>query len=101
MTETTQIIIRREPDIDPDPSFLYQKDLWEEFKDRREAYERGDFGFIGIYAVTEFVVKGTVQTLRSAGLWGIEDDSSEGYLQEIEREEIANLQEIVEAIKTA
>ncbi len=43
---------------------------------RMEAYNRGDWHMVGIRAVAEVVTaSGTIQTLRSGGLWGIESDS--------------------------
>lgn len=89
-----RITIKRVPDENPDPSYLEQP----EFEDRLAAYRRGEFSFIGIYAAAEcHTPTGTgngpkrIQTLRSAGLWGIEDDSSEEYLREIEEEELHQL----------
>lgn len=90
MPNTAQIITHRIPDEDPDTSYLEQ----EGFEDRLESYRRGDFYFLGIVAKTQIAVCGTIQTLQSGGLWGIESDSDESYLQEIEREQIAELQAI-------
>lgn len=90
-------------DYDPDTSYLYQDDLWEEFRERREAAERGDFYWIGVYAHVEvllptpdgIVLDGgktyTRHTLQSPGLWGIESDSDDDYLNEVFQEERAQL----------
>lgn len=84
------------PDENPDPSYLYQDDP--DFSERRAAYERGDFGYIGIYAQATVTVNGTQQTLRSAGLWGIEDDSDPAYLAEVAEEERRELRDILQQV---
>ena len=70
----------------------------EGFQERRQQYDNGDFGFIGIQAEAEIVVAGVCQTITSGGLWGIESDSTPDYLSEIEQEEIEQLQEILHAL---
>ena len=90
MKQTKRILsicIDRLIDTDPDPSYLEQ----EGFEDRLAEYRSGDFGFIGIRAIARVCVNGIIQTLHSGGLWGIEDDSSEQYLCEIEQEELTQL----------
>jgi hypothetical protein len=74
-------------------------------KDRKEAYERGAFEFIGIYAVAKVDLHkptpqggwqyvGTTE-YRSGGLWGIEDDSDREYLKSIAEEQEAELRDIL------
>jgi len=65
-------------------------------KERLDAFFRGAWDMIGITAVATIhipidnkTVK--VQTISSGGLWGIESDSDEKYLQEIGREQIAEV----------
>jgi hypothetical protein len=78
----------------PDASYLEA----EGFQERRQQYDNGDFGFIGIQAEAEIVVAGVCQSITSGGLWGIESDSTPDYLSEIEQEEIEQLQEILQAL---
>jgi hypothetical protein len=78
----------------PDASYLEA----EGFHERREQYDNGDFGFIGIRAEAEIVVAGVCQTITSGGLWGIESDSTPDYLSEIGQEEIEQLQEILQEL---
>ena len=77
------------PDADPDTSYLDQP----EFEDRKQAYESGDFGFVGIRARAQVQAEkfGSIQTITSAGLWGIEDDSGRAYLAEVAGEELRDL----------
>lgn len=82
-----KIEVKRQYDSDPDTSYLEQ----EGFEDRLEQYRNGSFAFIGIWAEAEVTTGNVVQTIRSGGLWGTEDDSEESYLKEIEGEEIAAL----------
>ncbi len=60
---------------------------------RMETLNRGDWCFIGIYAVAEVQLqtRGTIQTIRSPGLWGIESDSGDDYFDEVGKEELASL----------
>jgi hypothetical protein len=79
------------PDQDPDTSYLDQKD----FEDRKAAYERGDFTFVGIQARAEVVIAGVIQEIASGGLWGIESDSGEKYFREVGKEEYSGLKDIL------
>jgi hypothetical protein len=81
----------REYDIDPDPSYLEQ----EGFEDRLRQYRDGQFAFIGIRVLADVQVENTIQTLSSGGLWGIEDDSDESYLRDVEREELSDLRDVL------
>jgi len=82
------------PDEDPDTSWMDDP----ENADRREAYERGDFAFVGVRAEAEVVVEGVAQTLTSGGLWGTESDSGEEYLREVAEEEYRDLRQILLSI---
>jgi hypothetical protein len=82
--------------FDPFPDVSYLES--EGFQERRQQYDNGDFGFIGIRAEAEIVVAGVCQTITSGGLWGIESDSTPDYLSEIGQEEIEQLQEILQSL---
>ena len=94
MNRISSITAKQIVDPFPDASYLES----ESFHDRRQQYDNGDFGFIGIRAEAEIVVAGVCQTINSGGLWGIESDSTPDYLSEIEQEEIEQLQEILQAL---
>ena len=84
------------PDDNHDASYLEQ-DGWE---DRLAEYRRGDFGFIGIRAVVDLYIPTNrggyiMQRIESPGLWSIESDSDESYLQEVYAEECAQLAEML------
>lgn len=87
----SEIEIETIPDGDADTSYLEQV----EFIDRLAEYQAGDFGFIGIRASCQIVVGSTVQTIKSPGLWGIEDDSDTSYLEEVAEEEREELRIIL------
>lgn len=56
--------------------------------ERMEAYNRGDWCMIGICAKAEVVLTGNaVQTIHSGGLWGVESDSGDEYLNTVKEEE--------------
>jgi hypothetical protein len=74
--------------------------------ERMESANRGDWGFIGIrtecevnlpYQVNKGCVKGrevyhnVKEVLSSGGLWGIESDSEDSYLESVEKDELADL----------
>ena len=89
-----EIRVRVMHDDDPDPSYLDQ----DEFEDRKEEFERGDFSFVGVRAEADVVIEGVVQTLTSAGLWGIESDSGEEYIEDTALEEYEGLRDILKAV---
>lgn len=72
--------------------------------ERVKAYRAGQWHFIGIRAkaVIDVIRQGytTQYEFESAGLWGIESDSDESYLQEVFREECHQLKSDIEAIAT-
>lgn len=57
-----------------------------------DCYEEGaDVTFIGVCAHLDIVVNRTIHTFQSGGLWGIESDSGEDYLQAVFQEEKSTL----------
>ena len=94
--ELDSILVLVLPDDDPDTSFLDQGDP--EDQDRKEAYRRGDFSFVGVRAEAEITVDGITQTIVSGGLWGIESDSDESYIEDVALEEYDALREILKAV---
>lgn len=67
---------------------------------RMEAYNRGDWGMIGIWAEADVQTHnhGVIQKIRSGGLWGIESDSGAEYLKEVEREQLNELSSELQAL---
>jgi len=82
------------PDEEPDTSFLDQ----DEFGDRKEAFQRGDFSFVGIRAEAEITVDGILQTIVSGGLWGVESDAGDPYIAEVAGEEYTDLRRILKTL---
>lgn len=81
-------------DPDPDASYLEQ----DEFEDRLEAYKRGDFSFLSAHAEAEVIVEEISQTLRSGGLYGIESDSEDEYIDEIAAQEWGALRGVLKTV---
>jgi hypothetical protein len=83
------------PDDCPDTSYLEQ----EEFEDRLEQFRQGAFEFVGVRAAVELPIpygKGHIaQRIESPGLWGIESDSGEDYLDSVFQEESALLADML------
>ena len=88
--QTIRVLVEHDPD--PDASFLDQDE------DRKAQFERGEFGFVGVRAVADVVIEGTVQTLTSGGLWGVESDSGEEYLVSVAVEEYEQLRRVLKTV---
>ncbi len=63
---------------------------------RMESLQMGDWSYIGIraYATVKYLIGDgsyRLETLSSGGAWGIESDSTESYLREIEDEELSEV----------
>jgi hypothetical protein len=95
------------PDNDASPhDYLFQDpDYQEEDQARLDAFNAGDWSFVGTQARADITVVrngvGTSYTLTSAGLWGTESDSDASYFAEIYEEEKAQLIADINAIKLA
>ena len=87
-----RVVIEHDPD--PDISFLEQ----DEFEERLAAYKKGEFDFVGVHAEAEVVIEGVVQTLTSGGLWGIESDSGEEYIESVAVEEYEQLRKVLKTV---
>lgn len=76
--------------------------------DRMEGLNAGNWCFIGIGAKAEVVLNktgdrarfhgGVIQHITSGGLWGIESDSENAYLQQVEGEQLTELAEELKRI---
>lgn len=104
------VTFRREvtPDDHPDLSWLDQtdKEMGEGFESeaqkRKDGYQRGDWHMVGVRAVADVTIvrkdRTATYTLRSPGVWGVESDSSEEYLQELFNEECTALRADIDAL---
>ena len=103
-----KITVKRETDDNPDLSFLKQdyaevknekerQKYLKQDEDRLVAYDRGDWYMIGIVAEAEVSypidAQGNrrIEWFKSGGLWGIESDSDEKYIKEVEEEQSDDL----------
>jgi hypothetical protein len=89
------------PDENPEASFWDQDtdpDEQNDYEDRKEAYRRGDFSFVGVRAEAEITVDGIIQTIVSGGLWGIESDAGDEYMQEVAGDEYNDLRKILKTL---
>ena len=64
---------------------------------RMERLNRGDWCYMGVYAVAHVIINGTAQRFRSPGLWGIESDSDKSYFAETAQGELDSLRGILKA----
>ncbi len=65
---------------------------------RYESYNADAWHMVGVYAVAEVEINGTVQTIRSGGRWGVESDSGEAYFATLRQGELAQLSEILASL---
>ena len=91
------------PDAEPDLSFWDQsvdpdKQNDYDYEERKEAYRRGEFSFVGVRAEAEITVDGIIQTIVSGGLWGVESDSDATYIKEVAGEEYNDLRRILKTL---
>jgi hypothetical protein len=93
-------------DETPDLSYLDQK--------RLNDYYSGSFCFLGVVAFAEIGIPFTVITgkgeqinyykiekISSGGLWGIESDSDEPYLKDIEKEQLSELKQYLKQLNVS
>ena len=59
--------------------------------DRMESLNNGQWSFIGIRACADITINQTAQSIYSSVLWGIESDSEEFYLNDVEQEQLSEL----------
>lgn len=89
------ITIQVVPDEMPDASYLEQ----DEWQDRLEAYQRGEFGFVGVRLSAEIAIPHgkdwILTTIESPGLWGIEDDSDSSYFRQVAEDELETLADML------
>jgi hypothetical protein len=82
----------------------YQKYGKQDFE-RMESLERGNWYFIGIRAIAEIRLPqgdhAICQRIDSPGLWGIESDSDDGYIESVAREELAQLRDMLEQLNVS
>jgi hypothetical protein len=89
-----------EYDDSADVSYLDQED----YTERRAAFRREEFHFVGIRARCEILVPAShaghsyVIPLTSAGCWGIESDAGDDYLQEVFDAECEELETVLRAL---
>lgn len=65
---------------------------------RLEDYNRGGWCMMGVYAVAEVIIGGTIQRIRSGGLYGVESDAGNDYWAELGREQLAELADILKEL---
>lgn len=94
--EKLRIVHEYDPDSRPEMSG--DPEYEEEDRERIAAWERDEWRYIGIFLECDLIVSGTVQKIRTPGLWGIEDDSGEDYFNEVAEEQYDELVGILEEL---
>lgn len=90
--------IVHEHDSESQPEMSGDPDYDKEDRERIASWRRDEWSYIGIYVECDLIVAGTVQHIRTAGLWGIETDSGSDYFQEIAEQEYDELLAILEQL---
>ena len=86
--------------FNPQPGTVETKEQAQQVYERMMGYENGQWGMIGIRAKAEIQTSEGGNSwfcndVESGGLWGIDDDSEESYLKEIEREQLDELKDVL------
>jgi hypothetical protein len=68
----------------------YRKYAKQDFE-RMEAYNDCGWCYVGIIAKAKISIDGTIQTIRSGGVWGVESDSGYDYMMETASDQITDL----------
>jgi hypothetical protein len=101
----SEFAIEHEPDnnrtynwFNPQKGAVENKKQAKRDYERLLAYDRGDWGMIGIKAEAHIACSldgktWKLDTITSGGLWGIETDADEKYHNEIEQEQLAELKD--------
>ena len=111
MTRTAQIEIAMMIDADHDANpndYLFQDpDYQQEDQRRFKAWQDGDWHFIGVRAKAQIKIPyGTnpecwiISQMLSPGLWGVESDSGDAYVQQVYQEERDILLDMLTSLKT-
>lgn len=90
-----QIVYAYDQESDPNDYLFQDPDYKEEDQARLDAFNSGDWHMLGILVRAELVVNGVPQTIQSPGLWAIESDSGNDYLNEVAGDEYEQLLEIL------
>lgn len=97
MKEIREVRLVMLADEYPDLSYLEQDCFAPEGAERLAKY--GDtWSCVGLRVDAVIVVNGVLQTITSAGLWGIESDSGDGYFEQVWAEELAQLTDQLEEL---
>lgn len=95
-------IVQCDDDADPRDYLFQDEDYREADQERLDAFNRGEWYMVGVRARAKgFIVyngTGTAVNLDSAGVWGVESDSGDEYLNELYHEQVIELKAMIEAI---
>lgn len=96
------------PSKDPDAAGYVDPDKfddeWAKAQARMDAWERGDWYYVGVRAKAEIKVPHgrdhwILSTMRSPGIWGIESDSGADYMAEVFGDENVTLLEMLDSLR--
>jgi hypothetical protein len=75
---------------------LAKQYCWEDFE-RIESFNNGEWHYIGIVAVAEVASSsGTIQTIQTGGVWGIESDCDKDWLKGVGKDQLGELRKELE-----
>lgn len=96
------------PSRDPESSgYVLPENFEAEYSravERMVAFDRGDWYWIGVRARAEIRVPYgqdfITTTIDSPGLWGVDSDCGEAYLDEVFQDEVATLRDMLDSLRT-
>lgn len=93
-------MVEENPDLSHLTGHLGGQEYAEQDDARLEEYNKGNWCMMGIRAECQYLIpdntvppSAVIQTLTSGGLWGIESDSDDKYIKQVEREQLNELKE--------
>jgi hypothetical protein len=89
--ENLKFVVEADPGSTPEDYLFQDPEYKEQDQERLDAFNRGDWSMVGVRAEVEVAIAGTVQTIRTPGVWAVESDSSQSYFNELGTQEYAEL----------
>jgi len=96
--ENLEFVVEADEDANPEDYLFQDPEYREQDQERLDAFNRGDWRMVGVRAEVEITIAGTVQTIRTPGVWAVESDSGQSYFNDLGTQEYAELLAILAEI---
>ena len=96
--ENLEFVVEADEDANPEDYLFQDPEYREQDQERLDAFNRGYWRMVGVRAEVEVTIAGTVQTIRTPGVWAVESDSGQSYFNDLGTQEYAELLAILAEI---